>query len=182
MMARIVLFVLLIGIIGISYAEIYKTVDPAGNVTYSDEPTKGAQKVNVKPLQEISMPAPTITPPVLETTPKDLARANASVAYEIGIIAPQEKETFQNTRQVTVIASVKPDLQNMHQVQALLDGKIVDYPMSSRFNLTGIERGEHQLQIQVVDHQGKSLGISKAVTFYVHQRGIGTIRSLGPTQ
>ena len=40
-----------------SHAEIYKSVDADGHVTYSNIPTKGAKRLNVEPLTTLPRPA-----------------------------------------------------------------------------------------------------------------------------
>jgi len=44
-------------------AEIYKKVDEDGRVTYSNVPSKGAQKLNLEPLNTIPSPKPGTQPP-----------------------------------------------------------------------------------------------------------------------
>lgn len=41
-------------------AEVYRNVDAYGNVTYSDEPSEGAEAVQVKPVTTITLPKPEV--------------------------------------------------------------------------------------------------------------------------
>ncbi len=45
------------GQIGLAQAEIYKSIDADGHVTYSSTPTKGAKKLNLEPLPTMEPPA-----------------------------------------------------------------------------------------------------------------------------
>ncbi len=44
-------------------AEIYKSVDEDGRVTYSNVPSKGAQKLNLEPLNTVPSSKPNTQPP-----------------------------------------------------------------------------------------------------------------------
>ncbi len=44
-------------------ADIYKTVDEDGRVTYSNVPSKGAQKLNLEPLNTVPSSKPSTQPP-----------------------------------------------------------------------------------------------------------------------
>ena len=44
-------------------AEIYKSVDEDGRVTYSNVPSKGAQKLNLEPLNTVPSSKPSTQPP-----------------------------------------------------------------------------------------------------------------------
>lgn len=53
-----------------AHAEIYKSIDKDGHVTYSSTPMKGGKKLNLEPL-------PTIAPPPRATkSPEDFPRVN----------------------------------------------------------------------------------------------------------
>ncbi len=44
-------------------ADIYKSVDEDGRVTYSNVPSKGAQKLNLEPLNTVPLSKPSTQPP-----------------------------------------------------------------------------------------------------------------------
>lgn len=69
---------LLLALLGCSWfgpaqAEIYKSVDAEGRVTYSSSPTKGARKLNLERLPTVSPPARARNNP----TPSDFPRVDS---------------------------------------------------------------------------------------------------------
>ena len=70
MKLRYLLTMLLAGPI-LAQAEIYKSVDPDGHVTYSSTPIKGGKKLNLEPL-------PTMVPPARTTTPANFPRVDGA--------------------------------------------------------------------------------------------------------
>jgi hypothetical protein len=57
-----------------------------------------------------------------------------------------------------------------HRVRVLLDGKPYGTDQRSlQFTLQGVERGEHTLQIQLLDNKEAVRATSPAVTFYLWQ-------------
>lgn len=57
MKSRYLLVLLCMGYIGLAQAEIYKSVDAEGHVTYSSTPSKGAKRLGLEPLPRPSRPS-----------------------------------------------------------------------------------------------------------------------------
>ena len=60
---RAVLAAMLVLAVVHAKAEIYKSVDEDGRVTYSNVPSKGAQKLNLEPLNTVPSSKPSTQPP-----------------------------------------------------------------------------------------------------------------------
>ncbi|HMK14940.1 MAG TPA: DUF4124 domain-containing protein [Burkholderiales bacterium] len=60
---RAVLMVMLVLAVAHAKADIYKKVDEDGRVTYSNVPSKGAQKLNLEPLNTVPSSKPSTQPP-----------------------------------------------------------------------------------------------------------------------
>jgi hypothetical protein len=60
---RAVLAVILVLAVVHAKADIYKKVDEDGRVTYSNVPSKGAQKLNLEPLNTVPSSKPSTQPP-----------------------------------------------------------------------------------------------------------------------
>jgi hypothetical protein len=60
---RAVLAVMLVLAVAHAKADIYKKVDEDGRVTYSNVPSKGAQKLNLEPLNTVPSSKPSTQPP-----------------------------------------------------------------------------------------------------------------------
>jgi hypothetical protein len=153
---------------GVANAEMYKWVDSAGNVIYSDKPVPGAELVKEQPIQ--TYPAPRL-PERLAPSAKP---ADVFSGYQaIEIAKPSQDETiWDNTGNVSIQVNLTPALQVQlgHKLVVLLDGKQVAAPgVAAQFELSALERGAHSVQAKVLDAQGQELGGSAASTFHLKQ-------------
>lgn len=153
-------------------AGIYKYVTPDGRVEYSDQPREGAAEVEVTPLQ-------TYTPPPLpkmKTIGQTKTQAQATTAYQVSIITPQDDATVrENTGRVEVALQVTPSLEadSNYSLQLLFDGQPVGKTSSSlKYTLTNVDRGTHTLQAKLLGPSGTSVAHSKAITFHMRRISI----------
>ena len=96
----------------------------------------------------------------------------ASVYDAIAVTKPADGSTvFNNAGNVEVTVDVSPALRvdAGDQVVLFVDGHGTAAQSATRFNLSGIVRGEHTLEAQVVDSSGNVLMSSKPVKFYMWQ-------------
>jgi hypothetical protein len=148
-------------------AQIYKTVDEDGNVSYSDMPkVDGAsEKVEVKHINT--------TPPPPMTAPRKGQQAAekepATVAYEPTITAPANETTIpMGPGNFSVSAKVEPPLEPGATLQLYVDGDPEGVPQeSTNWSLTNVFRGAHVLEVAVMDMNGEELARSPAVRVYV---------------
>ena len=147
-------------------ADVYRSVDAEGNVTYSDQPHEGAEKLDVKP--------PTIIP----STPNQIKSAADKTAKQavpyttVEIVAPANEETLRNVQSVSVSGQLIPGLQTAfgHRVQILFDGSPIREPGTAlRATLNEVERGAHTLQLVVLDRQGTAVARSPVSQFFLHK-------------
>ena len=54
---RLLTLSLLILFMPAGHADVYRSVDENGNIVYSDQPSEGAEKIEVKDAQTINLPA-----------------------------------------------------------------------------------------------------------------------------
>jgi len=98
-----------------------------------------------------------------------VAQSDAAVTIE----SPASEETIHdNSGNVPVMVSIKNGdaLVAGGAIQALIDGQPYGpRQRTSSFTLEGVERGEHSLQVQLVDSAGKVIASSDAVKFYMWQ-------------
>ncbi|WP_207891769.1 DUF4124 domain-containing protein [Thiogranum longum] len=152
-------------------AEVYRSVDQHGNVTFTNQATPGAEPVQLKPLSVYGAP-------VLKTDVKSTAsEEDKTQGYEsVEIISPLPDETVRdNPGNVAVTVSSKPPLDSRegHRYQFILDGQAVDKPQTATTKvLTGVDRGEHQIEVTVVDAKGRELARSSATRFFLHRQTI----------
>jgi hypothetical protein len=76
--------------------------------------------------------------------------------------------------QLDVTVSVDPPLQAGHQLQLYLDGEPVATldPGNNQIRLSGVYRGAHTLEAEVLDQEGESLLRSDPLPFSVRQTSI----------
>ena len=146
-------------------AQVYKSVDEDGNVTFSDRPSQDAQPVDIGPTNTTPPPPvnafPAPQPPEPDAEKKDL--------YQVAITSP-ENETIipRGPGNFSVTASVSPSLKASHKLQLMMDGEPREEPqVAATWNLTNVFRGEHNIQVAVIDGEGDELAISEPVTVFV---------------
>jgi hypothetical protein len=102
---------------------------------------------------------------LLAVSPIALAQTAA-----VSIVAPQNEETVHdNSGNVAVQVAVSGGKRAGDQLVLLLDGNPVPGRGDSRFMLTGVDRGTHTLQAQLIDSSGSPRASSPVVTFYMWQ-------------
>jgi hypothetical protein len=98
-----------------------------------------------------------------------LAQAPGGYA-SVAIVQPANEETVHdNEGNVSVQVAVSPRLAPGDRIVLLLDGRPVSQQPGTTLALSGVERGTHTLQAQVVDTNGATLAASQLVTFHMWQ-------------
>lgn len=132
----------------------YKWVDENGQVNYSDRPRPGAEKVQLPSYRSPGDNRPA-RPAAGQATPAEATEpVNPDRPYELmEISAPTEQETLWNTGgNLNVAVNMSPRLLRGHRLVVYLDGGRLDInPPSTNFVLPEVFRGEHNLQVAVVD-------------------------------
>jgi hypothetical protein len=146
-------------------AKIYVWHNEKGQLVYSDTPRVGAEVVNTK-QGNIIKSSTSIATQVLDIQKKDIIEE-----YEITINSPKNNATIRdNTGSVYISAIIEPIFKHGLTIQLLLDGKPYQSPQpDTRFSLRNLDRGEHQIKMQVLNEKGKVIALSKSITFYMHR-------------
>ncbi|WP_419813222.1 DUF4124 domain-containing protein [Bacterioplanoides sp.] len=150
--------------------DVYMTRDKDGNVTFSDQPSQGSETHKVKALP--SMPA--FVAPAAPETPEP--EEEPTISYtSLGIISPVDGTTIPTgaAGNVAINGVLSPGLQQGHRVELLNRGVVVETGSSTHFTLEYMDRGEHQLQLRVVDNKDQVLISSNTVTLYVKRTSVG---------
>jgi hypothetical protein len=154
-------------------AELYKSVDEKGNVTYTD---KGGTKT-----QSVQPPGLTsYAPPTRHTQPGATPDAGAAqpqtktvTTYSnLTITQPANGAALRDaagTIPVTVEVSPGVDAAAGHKLVIMLNGKPAAQPQGLEFQLENVDRGEHRITARVVDAKGKVLKESTAVVVQLHR-------------
>jgi len=162
---RILLFSLSFLLALPAIADVYRTVDEDGTVTFSDKPTEGAEKISKKKLQTIK--SPDNLPQFRPTSPREDKSKQPSLYNDIAITYPENDSSIRhNSGDFTVRVSLKPGLRSSgHEVSLKLDGQEIASGRSSSFNLNNVNRGTHTLVAAVKGQDGNVIIQSDPVTF-----------------
>lgn len=147
----------------IATAEIYKTVDKNGHVTYTDVPPPNNQgkPVELKTINTLPKPpdVPVSAPPPVAPTPE----------FEVHVTAPENGTTLlANQRSVVISASV--NLSPMPDGTLLaykLDGNVIQKTTDTSYTLNEPPAGEHAITVEVVNEDNEVLAQSESVTLVV---------------
>lgn len=99
--------------------------------------------------------------------------AAQDAAVRVSIVSPQSEETIHdNTGRLAVTVAITngDPLAAGGSLRVLLDGRIFGPgARATSFAVEGIERGEHLLQVQVVDAAERVIASSESVKFFMWQ-------------
>ncbi len=155
----------------IAAAQVFKSVDPNGDVTFSDQPQKGSEEVEIQPVT-------TFTPPRLTTAPTPTATKKQPPTdyHALEIASPPNDATIRDgSGRITVNVTVSPrlDTANGHAITLDLDGKQAQGPSDTGvFTLENVDRGTHALVAHVRNAEGGIVRSSAPVTVHVHRHSV----------
>jgi uncharacterized protein DUF4124 len=151
----------------IAQTSVYKSVNEEGVVEYSDQPREGAETIKVKNPQSITLPKGAD----VFTSPKDEKRGDDKNTYQsIVITQPAHDSAFNSgSGQVSILSETTPPLSSNHSIQLVVDGTRYNSNKSGSFNLSNVDRGTHQVQVNVIDAAGETLISSDVTTFTLHR-------------
>ncbi len=156
-------------------AEVYRSVDEDGNITYSDKPTEGAEKIKKQDVQTIDTPN---IPQFKYTPPRDQTAEKPAIYNSIAITSPENDTSVrENAGNLTVNVSLKPNLKTAygHSLSLTMDGKEVGSGRSRTFSLTNVDRGTHTLVARVKGSNGQVIIQSEPVTFTLQRVSIRAV-------
>lgn len=164
-MTRLFLFLLLLALPGFVQAQIYKSTDEHGNVSYGDQPPgAGAESEKL----ELS---PTNTAPAIKAKPGQKQEQPATLAAQptVAITTPENDTVIpMGPGDFSVQAAVTPALRQGEQLQLLIDGQPHgDTQTDTLWSLIGVFRGGHDLVIKRLAADGKVVAHSDTVRVYV---------------
>ncbi len=148
-------------------AKIYVWRNEQGVLVFSDSPRPGAEEVKI--TEQNIMSSPSIDTSILDITPQIIEEK-----YQVEITQPEQNETIRdNTGSVYVTGLVKPVFKQGLKIQLYLDNKKYQKPQSRAiYVLRNIDRGEHQVKMQLINNKGKVIASSKPTTFYMHRTSV----------
>ena len=180
---RILLLAALLSLPQLGIAQIYKSVDEQGNVSYSDTPPKSGPSEEVKVRITNSTPAPEILEP-LEPIPSGAPVSDDEPMgdYLVEIASPDDETTIpMGPGNFSVVAAIEPALGRGELLQLYVDGSPAGSPQSrSTWDLTNVFRGAHDLTVVVTDQSGAQLAESDSVRVYVLRPSVNSTNRRRP--
>ena len=148
--------------------KVYKYTDESGNIVFTDEPVKGAEEMDVKPVATVpAIPVPQNTAPT--------STEEAPFKYtKVAVTKPNNEENFINNEgNVTVQIAIAPNLRAGDAVQLYFNGIPKGDPGSrTTFPFENLDRGEYVTQAVIFDKEGKEMAKSDPITFYVRRAAL----------
>ena len=162
----VILFCSLVAPVLATTAKIYVWRNEEGVLVFSDSPRPGAEEVEVKSDTNV---VPSVDTSILDIKPKEI-----DDAYQVEITQPEDNATVRdNTGSVYVTGRIKPIFKRGLKIQLYLDDTPYEKPQThSMFALRNIDRGEHQLKMELINQKGKVIASSKPITFYMHRQSV----------
>lgn len=149
-------------------AEIYRNVDAQGNVTYSDEPSSGAEAIEVQPVTTVTLPKLED----VENAPGEAPTQEQTPApyRSVSFVAPQNDEAFHSgSGDVEFQVTSTPALREGHKYEITLDGQPVGQSDSGNIMVRNVFRGTHQAHVHVVNQDGVRITTGDSISFTIHR-------------
>lgn len=141
-------------------AQVYKWVDSAGGVNYSDRPVGGAQALGI-PLNKAGPPVQMPGPGLGSPGPYE----------QFEILSPEADATLSHAGgEVQVGLLLRPPLFDGHGLRIVADGApVAGERLGTQLRIQGLSFGSHQLQAQVLDAGGATVASTPMVHFHIRR-------------
>ncbi|WP_168171424.1 DUF4124 domain-containing protein [Lacimicrobium sp. SS2-24] len=147
---------------------LYKVVKADGSVMYTDQPVAGAEPVALPRVNMAGSLAPKIKTQTSEKSPQ-----RPPTEYQLSILFPKPQQTLRDNRgNITVVAQLQPDTRAAGIFELHLDGALVAANPTPQFELEGVNRGAHTIEVRYVDNSGKVFASSSPTEFFLHQASV----------
>jgi hypothetical protein len=157
--ARVLLALLLCATTPPALTQIYKSVDEDGKTVFSDTPSGNAEAIELGPVNSMQPP---------EGAPRDTDPQPAEPAqpyyHSLTITSPQDGGSVNNPGgNVVVLFTLDPPLRDGDTARLLVDGTPGGVPAEGGLLAPGNARGDHVVEVQVLDPSGTVLRSSAPV-------------------
>ncbi|MFO6425125.1 DUF4124 domain-containing protein [Motilimonas sp. KMU-193] len=149
---------------------VYRWVDKNGTVHFSDKKVAGAEKISIQVSPSHKVPAA----PVATSNKSKPVAEKSNTKYTASITSPVHDSTlYDNNGTISVNVEVKPALEDGQTLQLLVDGTPVgEKHQSPTLLVTNIDRGSHNLQVQLIDKNGKIIASSEIITVHLRRASV----------
>ncbi len=173
------LFCLLLGLFCLpAQAGVYTYIDAEGNRVFTDQPpSEKTQKVEIAPSNKMA-PAQ-VPPPAVPAYPT----TRVEPAYDVlRILVPEPDATIRDPAgNLIVTASSDPSLHAGHSFRLIMDGQPTGQAgRSPVFPLENIDRGTHQISVEIIDSQGRIVERTPSQPFHMKRISLAEKRRANP--
>lgn len=162
----------------LAHAGVYTYIDADGNRVFTDQPPSGkAQRVEIAPsnnMEPAEVPTTTVPP---------YPSARVEPAYDVlRILIPEPDATIlDQSGNLIVTANSEPALHSGHSYRLILDGKPQGAAgRSPVFPLQNIDRGTHQISVEIIDSQGRIVERTPSQPFHMKRISLAQKRTANP--
>lgn len=162
-------------------AQVYKTVDKDGNVTYTDQPPPdGSKPIKLAPISVIEAPIYEKAPEAAKegAEGEEIPLRDLRKMYrDFAIISPQSEESvWHPDGPIAVAWRVGKALQEGMQVTIYVDGKRQATTTDQIIPVAGLDRGEHTVTAELKDAKNRKIATAESITFFIQRPNIYTNR------
>ena len=148
--------------------QVYKVVQEDGTVLYTDDPVAGSEPLEFDDATQNVSTALSPTPPTSQNTNDNKQQPD----YQVSISSPGPEATIRDNNGNLTIRAQKTPPNAPVRYQLVFDGEARKTNTSGVFALTGVNRGAHHYQVNLVDNKGKTLASTQSQTLYLHQASV----------
>ncbi|MCG6200206.1 DUF4124 domain-containing protein [Psychromonas antarctica] len=156
--------------------KIYHWVDEQGKSYFSDTAPPGAKEISIS-HQNLLLHSQVTKPKKDTPTALDQLQKTA-IEYQATITSPLDDVALRsNAGTINIQVSTTPEKKNNQKLQLFLDGKALGEPqISPSISAQNIDRGTHQLQVQLLDEDGALLTKTQIVTVHLQRVAVGNLQ------
>ena len=140
-----------------AHKTVFKNVNEDGTTVFSDVASPGSTEIEV--AEPTTFSAPVYTSPTGDYD--DIESENAEIGFNyqhLSIVSPQQDETIRdNAGNLVIETAIQPALRYNHSLLLQVDGTSYSDHEHGVFHLTNVDRGTHQLRLQVIDTSDRSV-------------------------
>jgi hypothetical protein len=149
-------------------ANVYKQVNSAGQIEYSDQPSEESTEM-VLPNIQVNSKADLPLQSASQQTSSEVPNNQKQEQVAIKITSPTDQQTFVSpVTEIPVTFEVQPALKPNQKIKLLLDNQPYGTPQgdTGNFVLKNVERGAHELKALVLEDSDQILATSAPIIFY----------------
>ena len=153
--------------------KIYHWVDDDGKVHYSDTAIPGTEQLDVKEINLVkSEPVDSAKNDSISSQLFLDADEEEVIDYQATITSPEDDKAIRsNEGTINIHVDIEPAKENSQTLQLYLDGKKLGSPqISPTIRAQNIDRGTHQVQVELLDKSGTALTKTQVVTVHLQRK------------